>query len=76
MDNGQPRLRAECPRPDYTGNLDLDFSKEGISSSGGVGRYNGRCNTGTKWCKNTWRIDESPGLQEKWLVIAEIDVSQ
>src|ERR671919_639441 len=28
-DNGQPRLRAECPHPDYTGNLDLDLSKQG-----------------------------------------------
>jgi hypothetical protein len=24
--------------------------------------------------QNTWRIDESPGLKEKWLAIAEIDV--
>jgi hypothetical protein len=125
-DNGQPRLRAECPHPDYTGNLDLDFSKQGISYHGkwvgtmavAIQEQNGvriqlfqdqgdnEVRPANQWVKvleffddgtkvsgiegadryplrelpasaqNTWRIDESPGLQEKWLAIAEIDVSQ
>jgi hypothetical protein len=32
-------------------------------------------NTAEGTAQNTWRIDHSPGLKEKWLAIAEIDIS-
>jgi hypothetical protein len=122
---GRPRLRCECPHPDYSNNLNLDFSKQGISYIGkwvgtmvvaiqeqaGVriqmfqDQGNNENTPANGWVKvleffddgtkvrgmagadrfplrslpnpaqNTWRIDESPGLREKWLAIAEIDVS-
>jgi hypothetical protein len=125
VDSGQPRLRAECPHPDYTGNLDLDFEQQGVSihdrwvgfmavalqEQAGVriqvyqDQGNNDNQPANQWVKvleffddgtkvsgiegadrfplrelpdtaqNTFRIDETPGLQEKWLAIAEIDLS-
>ncbi|MGH9987984.1 MAG: hypothetical protein ACRD8W_28935, partial [Nitrososphaeraceae archaeon] len=125
VNSGQPRLRAECPHPDYTGNLDLDFKQQGVSihnrwvgfmavalqEQAGVriqvyqDQGNNDNQPANQWVKvleffddgtkvsgikgadrfplrelpdtaqNTFRIDETPGLQEKWLAIAEIDLS-
>jgi hypothetical protein len=125
VNSGQPRLRAECPHPDYTGNLDLDFEQRGVSihnrwvgfmavalqEQAGVriqvyqDQGNNDNQPANQWVKvleffddgtkvrgiegadryplrvlpataqNTFRIDETPGLQEKWLAIAEIDLS-
>jgi hypothetical protein len=125
VDSGQPRLRAECPHPDYTDNLDLDFEQQGVSihnrwvgfmavalqEQAGVriqvyqDQGNNDNQPANQWVKvleffddgtkvsgiegadrfplreipasaqNTFRIDETPGLQEKWLAIAEIDLS-